>query len=379
MTIRDDEAAERPTDDLLADRDDVVAELDELNIEQSIEQSEVAGLSQGQIVRRRFLRHKGAMIALVGLLVIVVLATTSIGWGPIPGWWKYSYKELIPDQPNDRPTMSLRPTWLGGAGVRLGDHPFGLDNEAGKDMFAMTMRGVQTSITVILVLGVLSTTIGVVLGALSGYYRGWVDAVLMRFTDIIIVIPLLVITAVAGYALDLSGMWPVAVALGLFTWTGLARLVRAEFLALREREFVDAARVANASDRRIIFKHILPNTVGTIVVSTTLLMGAGILTESALGFLGFGVRRPEVSLGTLVSDYDSAYSTRPWLFLWPGFFVVAIVLCLQFIGDGLRDAFDPRQKRIPKRRDLERDDAEGRAKGAAAIRNLARPASGPGS
>jgi peptide/nickel transport system permease protein len=374
MTLQDHDRAGRRGDEALAD--EVPVAIDELALEQSIEQAEVAGLSQGQIVRRRFIRHKGAMIAAFVLLFIVALAATSIGWGPIPGWWKYDYKELIPNQAEDGPTLSLRPSWLGGAGIQLGEHPFGLDNQAGKDMFAMTMRGVQTSLTVILVLGLLSTTIGVTIGALSGYYGRFVDSVLMRFTDVIIVIPLLVITAVAGFALELSGMWPVAIALGLFTWTGLARLVRAEFLALREREFVDAARVANASDRRIIFKHILPNTVGTIVVSTTLLMGAGILTESALGFLGFGVRPPEVSLGTLVSDYDGAYSTRPWLFLWPGFFVVAIVLCLQFIGDGLRDAFDPRQKRIPKRKDLERDHDE-RAKGELEVRNLARPASGP--
>jgi peptide/nickel transport system permease protein len=323
--------------------------------ESAIERAEVAGLSQGQIVRRRFLRHRGAMAACIVLFLIIVLATTSIGWGPIPGWWKWSYTDLVPSQSGEgAPTLSLRPTWLGGDGIHLGDHPFGLDNELGKDMFARTMRGVQTSLAVIFVLGVLATTIGVVIGAISGYYGRWVDSALMRFTDIIIVIPLLVITAVAGFALGLTGMWPVAVALGLLTWTGLARLVRAEFLALREREFVDAARVANASDRRIIFKHILPNSVGTIVVSVTLLMGAGILAEAALGFLGFGVQAPEVSLGTLVNDYDGAYSTRPWLFIWPGVFVIVIVLCLQFIGDGLRDAFDPRQKRIPKRKDLER-------------------------
>jgi peptide/nickel transport system permease protein len=323
--------------------------------ESSIEQAEVVGLSQGQIVRRRFFRHKGAMAGLIVLLLIVVLSVTSVGVGPIPGWWKWDYTDLVPStQGKGEPTLSLRPTWLGGAGIRLGDHPFGLDNDAGKDMFALTMRGVQTTFAVIIVLGVLSTTIGVVIGALSGYYGKWTDSVLMRLTDIIIIIPILVITAVAGFALGLSGIWPVALALGLFLWTSLARLVRAEFLALREREFVDAARVANAPDRRIIFKHILPNTVGTIVVATTLLMGAGILTEAALGFLGFGVRSPEVSLGTLVSDYQSAYQTRPWLFLWPGVFVVVIVLCLQFIGDGLRDAFDPRQKRIPKRKDLER-------------------------
>ena len=245
------------------------------------------------------------MAAMIVLLLIVVLAVTSVGLGPIPGWWKWDYTDLVPStQGAGEPTLSLRPTWLGGDGIHLGDHPFGLDNEAGKDMFALTIRGVQTTLAVIIVLGVLSTTIGVVVGALAGYYGKWTDSVLMRFTDVIIIMPILVITAVAGFALGLSGIWPVALALGLFLWTTLARLVRAEFLALREREFVDAARVANAPDRRIIFKHILPNTVGTIVVAVTLLMGAGILIETALGFLGFGVRRPEVSLGTLVSDYD---------------------------------------------------------------------------
>jgi len=327
----------------------------ELSHDISLEMTEVVGLSQSQIVRRRFFRHRGAMISLAVLIFIILLAVTSVGWGPIPGWWKYSYNELVPQTTNDgKPTLSLRPAFLGGSGIMLGEHPFGVDNELGKDMFAQTMRGVQTSLAVIFVLGILSTSIGVVIGSLSGYYGRFVDSALMRLTDVVIVLPLLVITAVAGFALDLGGIWPVAVALGVFTWTGLARLVRAEFLTLRQREFVDAARVANASDRRIIFKHILPNTVGTIIVSTTLLMGAGILTEAALGFLGFGVRAPEVSLGTLVNAYDGAYETRPWLFIWPGVFVIAIVLCLQFIGDGLRDAFDPRQKRVPKRKDLER-------------------------
>jgi ABC-type dipeptide/oligopeptide/nickel transport system permease subunit len=351
--------ADQLLDDVHIDDDGLGPELDD---DISLEMNEVVGLSQSQIVRRRFVRHRGAMISLAVLILIVVLAITSVGYGPIPGWWKWEPGQLVPQVPGDGgPTMSLRPTWLGGAGIQLGDHPFGVDNELGKDMFAQTMRGVQTSLTVIFVLGILATTIGVVIGALSGYYGKWVDSTLMRFTDVVIVMPLLVITAVAGFALDLSGIWPVAIALGIFTWTGLARLVRAEFLALREREFVDAARVANASDRRIIFKHILPNTVGTIIVSVTLLMGAGILTESALGFLGFGVRAPEVSLGTLVNDYDGAYETRPWLFIWPGVFIIAIVLCLQFVGDGLRDAFDPRQKRIPKRKDLERHDIDERA------------------
>lgn len=341
--------------------------------------AEVAGLSQGQIVRRRFVRHKGAMFSLALLALIVLLAATSVGWGPIPGWWKYGPNDLVPRIDGDTgPTISFRPEWLGGSGIGLGEHPFGVDNELGKDMFAQTMRGTQTSLTVIVVLGVLSTTIGVIVGALSGYYGKWVDAILMRLTDVVIVIPLLVITAVASFALELSGIWPVAIALGVFTWTGLARLVRAEFLALREREFVDAARVANASNRRIIFKHILPNTVGTIVVSTTLLMGAGLLTEAALGFLGFGIQRPEVSLGNLVNQYQGAYETRPWLFLWPGVFIVAIVLCLQFIGDGLRDAFDPRQKRVPGRKDLERNDGEGVPTAAEDASRVSRSVGGDG-
>jgi len=314
---------------------------------------ETAGLSQGQIVRRRFLRHKGAIVSLVVLTLVVLVAVSSVGWGPIPGWWQWGPNDLVPALSDQSPTLSVRPTWLGGAGLSLGDHPFGVDNERGRDMFALTMRGVQTTLVVILILAVLSTTIGVVIGALAGYFGGVLDAVLMRVTDIVLVIPLLLVAAVAGFAFGATGLWSVALVLGFFSWTGLARLVRAEFLALREREFVDAARVAGASSRRIIFKHILPNTVGVIVVSTTLLMGAGILTEAALGFLGFGIQRPDVSLGSLVNDYQNAFTTRPWLFVWPGLFVVGIVLCLQFIGDGLRDAFDPRQKRVPRRKDLE--------------------------
>ncbi|MEJ7799040.1 MAG: ABC transporter permease, partial [Ilumatobacter sp.] len=314
---------------------------------------EVAGLTQSQIVRRRFLRHKGAMLSLFVLLVIVVMSISSIGAGPIPGWWKYSHTDLIPSTTDEGPTISF-PSWLGGSGLAWGDHPFGLDNERGRDLFAMTMRGVQVSLVVILVLALLSVTIGVAIGAAAGYFGGWADAILMRFTDVILVIPLLIVVSVAAFSFGASGLWSVALVLGIFSWTGLARLVRAEVLSLKEREFVDAARVAGAKPMRIIFKHILPNTVGTIVVSTTLLMGAGILTEAALSFLGFGITLPNVSLGSLVQSYQGAFSTRPWLFVFPGLFVVGIVLCLQFIGDGMRDAFDPRQKRIPKYKDLEK-------------------------
>ena len=144
---------------------------------------------------------------------------------------------------------------------------------------------------------------------------------------------------------------PLALMLGFFAWMGLARFVRTEFLTLREREFVDAARVAGASNRRIIFKHILPNAVGVIIVAVTLLMSGAILLESALSFLGFGVVPPDVSLGQLINQYQNAFTTRPWLFWWPGFFIISIALSINFIGDGLRDAFDPRQKRRITKKD----------------------------
>jgi peptide/nickel transport system permease protein len=198
---------------------------------------------------------------------------------------------------------------------------------------------------VMLIVGGLGVAIGTTIGAIAGFYGGIVDAVLMRLTDMFLVMPTLVIGAVIGFRFGNLGIVPLAVMLGLFAWMGLARFVRTEFLTLREREFVDAARVAGASDRRIIFKHILPNAIGVIIVAGTLLMSGAILTESALSYLGFGVRSPDVSLGLLISKYQDVFSVSPWLFWWPGLFIISIALCVNFIGDGLRDAFDPRQKR----------------------------------
>ena len=145
-----------------------------------------------------------------------------------------------------------------------------------------------------------------------------------------------------------------AIFLGLILWPGLARLVRSEFLTLREREFVDAARVSGASDWRIITKHVLPNAIGVIIVNTTLMMSAAVVLEAALSFLGFGVTEPNVSLGKLISDYQAAFITRPWLFWWPGLFIILIALSVNFIGDGLRDAFDPRTKKIPSQRQMDK-------------------------
>jgi peptide/nickel transport system permease protein len=333
------------------------------SVENAIELKEVEGLSQGRIVARRFLRHRGAMISVVVLAALVILVTTSIGWGPFPGWWQHGFREMnAVINPSGAPTMGFAD-----GRFTFGAHPFGQDN-VGRDVFAMVMRGTQQSLTVMVVIGVLSTAIGVVLGAFSGYYRGRTDSVIMRFTDMIITIPTIMVGAILGILVGGASPWTLAFALSLVTWTTMARLVRAQFLALREQEFVDAARVAGASDARIMFKHILPNAVGVIIVNSTLLMASAMLLETALSFLGFGIRAPEVSLGQIINEYSDAFATRPWLFWWPGAFIVTIALCVNFIGDGLRDAFDPRQRRIPTARALAKADAKKIAKAAKSVK-----------
>ena len=323
--------------------------------ENAIELKEVEGLSQGRIVFRRFVRHRGAMISLFVLLAIVLLVTTSVGWGPIPGWWRYDHIEMLPVynlEPLGAPTMG----WQDGSWV-FGPHPFGQTN-VGRDVFAMVMVGTQQSLTVMVIIGFIATLVGVLLGSIAGFFRGWADTVIMRFTDMITIIPTILIGAIMGRLLGQANAWSLGLALSLMTWPLMARLVRSQFFALRELEFVDAARVAGASNRRIMFKHILPNSVGVIIVNATLLMSSAILLETALSFLGFGITPPGVSLGTMISEYRSAFQTRPWLFWWPGLFIILIALCINFIGDGLRDAFDPRQRRIPTKRALAKADAK---------------------
>lgn len=291
--------------------------------------------SQGQLVRRRFFRHKGAMISLVVLVFIILLAFTSIGIGPIPGWWDKAFTQTGATVDGGRPTLGL---------FSIGEHPFGQDT-VGRDYFALTMRGTQISLIIAFVVGIGSTIIGTIVGGLAGYFRGWVESILMRITDLLIIIPLLVLAAVIARQAGSAGIWALALVLAAVTWTSLARLVRGEVLSLREREFVSAARAIGTHPARIITRHILPNTIGVIIVSTTFAIASAILLETSLSFLGFGVRAPDVSLGSLISQYQSAFTARPWLFWFPGMFILAIALCVNFIGDGLRDAFDPRQNR----------------------------------
>ena len=296
----------------------------------------VESRTQRQMVIRRFFAHRLAMISLAVLVLLVLMAFVG---GAL---WKHNGEPGTVEN-FGRPTLDAIP-FLDGDGLTFGEHPFGQDN-IGRDYLAVTLRAAQNSMIIALIAGLLATVIGTVIGGLAGYYRGWTDTVLMRIVDVLFTVPLLLVAAVLSRRYD-AGIITLAVIIALASWLTTARIIRAEFMSLREKEFVEAARALGASNTRIMTKHILPNVVGSVVVTATLLISAAILVETALSYLGLGVRGSDFSLGKLVSQYQTAFNTRPWLFWWPGLYIVAIALCINFIGDGLRDAFDPRQNRV---------------------------------
>jgi peptide/nickel transport system permease protein len=278
--------------------------------------------SQLQLIVRRFLRHRAAMVSLFFFLLIVAFAFI----GPFLWEWDHMVSRDIPS--------SQPPSW---------DHPFGTTS-AGNDVFAQVMRGTQKSLQVAFTVGALTVVIGALWGTIAGYYRGKIDAVMMRFVDVLLVIPLLVlVVAIAGNVRGGTTWWAVALIIGFFGWTTAARIVRGVVLSLREQEFVEASKAMGGSDLRIILTHLLPNAAGPIIVAGTLAIALAILAEAGLSFLGFGIQPPDTSLGLLVDRARTAARTRPWLFYPPGFMIVAIALTINFIGDGLRDALDPRQ------------------------------------
>jgi peptide/nickel transport system permease protein len=278
--------------------------------------------TQLELVRRRFLRHRAAMVSLVVFVLIVLFAFV----GPLLWPWDHMVSREIP---SSRP-----PSWT---------HPFGTTS-AGNDVFAQVMRGTQKSLQVAFTVGLLTVVIGALWGTIAGYFRGRVDAIMMRIVDVLLIIPLLVlVVAIAGSARGGTTWWAVALIIGFFGWTTAARIVRGVVLSLREQEFVEASKAMGASDTRIIFTHLLPNAAGPIIVAGTLAIALAILAEAGLSFLGFGIQPPDTSLGLLVERARTAARTRPWLFYPPGFMIVLIALTINFIGDGLRDALDPRQ------------------------------------
>lgn len=277
---------------------------------------------QVELILRRFLRHKAAVVSLIVFACVVLLAF--IG-GAL---WKYGYADITPD-------TSAAPSL---------EHPFGTDN-LGHDAFAQVLRGTQRSVEIALLIAAISGLIGTIWGAVSGYYGGLIDSLMMRVADLILTLPLLAVAAILANATS-GSWWLVAFVIAALQWAYVSRVVRGVVLSLREKEFVEACRALGATDRWIIFRHLIPNALGPVIVNVTILVAVAILIETALSFLGLGVQPPDTSLGLLVSNADTAVSTRPWLFYFPGAFIIVIALTINFVGDGLRDAFDPTQTRV---------------------------------
>ena len=298
------------------------------------DESEAPPLSPGELIWRRFRRHKMALAGVTTLILLILysLAGTLVFSEAFANYTDTSLRLMPPSA----------------------THPFGTDT-VGRDILARTIYGGQISLLIGLFAVVVEVIVGVLIGAIAGYYGGWIDAILMRFTEAMFNIPqlflLLVMAKFFGgkiptidiFGRTFSGSVVVIVfIIGLTSWMYLARIVRANFLSLKEREFVLAARTTGTKNLAIIFQHILPNSMAPIIVSATLSVANAILTEAYISFLGLGVQPPTATWGNMLDGAYNYIETAPWLWIFLGMLIVLTVLSINFVGDGLRDALDPR-------------------------------------
>ena len=281
------------------------------------------GLSQRTLAWRRFRRHKLAMVSLVVLVLLTLSAILAPWIAP------YHFSEQHLDQV------------LQGPGAK---HLLGTDT-LGRDELTRILYGGRISLLVGLGVALSVGILGTVIGAAAGYYGGRLDNIMMRVTDLFLAIPLLVILIVASRVTG-GGVLDIVLVLSLFLWMFLARIIRGVFMSLKEKEFVEAARSVGASNTRIITRHLLPNAMGVIIVNVTLTVAAAILLESLLSFLGFGIQPPTPSWGNMLQDGRGLMTVAGWLVWFPGLMILLTILCVNFIGDGLRDALDPTQRRV---------------------------------
>src|SRR6478735_5441631 len=276
--------------------------------------------SRRTLLLRRFLRNRPAVLSVVVLVVLFV------GCCALPPLLPYSYTDL------DFYALLQPPSTR---------HWFGT-NTLGQDLLALTLRGMQKSMLIGLCVALISTTIAAAVGAVAGYFGGWRDRALMWIVDLFLVVPSFLLIAIMTPRVKQSGsVLLLIVLLSVFSWMISSRLVRGMTMSLRDREFIRAARYMGVPGWRVIVRHILPNVASILIIDTTLNVGAAILAETSLSFLGFGVQPPDVSLGTLIADGTKSTLTFPWVFLFPAGALVLIVFCTNFIGDALRDAVDP--------------------------------------
>lgn len=284
----------------------------------------MSDMPQGQSLMRRalhrLLRNKAAVFAFLLLLVLVLLAV----FGPLLR--PYAIDEVFWDSFQAPPSAT---------------HWFGTDDN-GRDLFVRTMYGMRISLLVGLCATLVSIIIGVTYGAVSGYFGGITDSLMMRFVDVLYAMPFMffVILLMVFFGRNIYLMFA---AIGAVEWLTMARIIRGQTLGLRRQEFVQAAQVLGVKSSAILRRHILPNTVGTIAVYVTLTIPASILTESFLSFLGLGVQEPMTSLGVLISEGANQMESSPWMLFFPAILLALLLFCFNFIGDGLRDAFDPKE------------------------------------
>jgi len=295
---------------------------------------EAPPLTPRQLVWRRFRRHKMALAGVVMLILLILYAVAGTFW----------FSEADANYTDTRLRLQ----------APSADHPFGTDT-VGRDILARTIYGGQISLLIGLSAVIVEVIVGVLVGAIAGYYGGWVDSVLMRFTEAMFNIPsiplLLVmakffagkISTVQFLGRTFSGSVLVIIAIiGMTSWMYLARIVRANFLSLKEREFVLAAHTIGTPNMAIIFQHIMPNSIAPIIVAATLGVANAIISEAYISFLGLGVQPPTATWGNMLDGAYNYIETAPWLWIFPGTLIVFTVLSINFVGDGLRDALDPR-------------------------------------
>lgn len=287
--------------------------------ERAVQEKKPEGL--WQLAVRRFMQHRLGVWASIVLLLIVAIVVT----GPL--WFISRDQAFRPDVTaiNSRPSTT---------------HPFGTD-ELGRDILARIIYGGRISLLVGLLAMLVAISAGTLLGALSGYFGGMVDNIIMRITDVMLSIPgiflIIALTVFLG-----SSMQTIILAIGFLNWMAVARVVRAEFLSLKEQDFVLAARCVGVRDRRIMMQHILPNAMPAVIVAATLTVGAAILTETAVSYLGLGIQPPTPSWGNMLKNAQDLIWTAPWAAVFPGAMIFITTLCLNFMGDAFRDALDPK-------------------------------------
>lgn len=282
--------------------------------------------SMAVVIGRRFRRHRGAIVGMAILFVLIVLI---------------SMASLSPYDPNESNVAErLQSPSL--------QHPMGTD-PLGRDVLTRVLYGGRISLTVGILVMLITLGLGVPIGAISGYFGGWIDNILMRITDTFLALPTLMVLILMGAILkevdvpllEANPVFTIALVIGLLSWMNVARLVRITFLSLREMDYVTASRALGASSGRIMLRHILPNAIGPITVEATLEVGYAILEESGLSFLGFGIQPPTASWGNLLASAQDNLIGHPWLALYPGLAIFFAIIAINYIGDGLRDAFDP--------------------------------------